>query len=382
MADFDLTGFDEQLIALAHQQGLIGRTYARSLDRCGGDPAPDELPEAAGQPNVRQMLQQRSEESSGAAIMDVLLNLEEAWGTIPFRKSSNPSAFLGNKLVELLGTPEQAQRWKDCSIAIALTEPDAGSDPSRARAAAVLDPATGEWVLNGEKIFISLGQACDAALVFARFDDGERPGMGLFVVDKGQPGFSVGPQLRKMGQRAWDTANLAFSDCRLPASSRLAGDMRATLSVFNGTRPVAAAIGLGFARACLDYTREVLTGAGLAIDYDAGGARQPARVADFMRLEAAFEAARLTLLHAKWIEQTQAPGKVEAAMTKADAGAATRRITTGCMKILGAEAASEEHLVEMWLRDARVCDIYEGPGEINRLIIARDFLGYSAAELS
>jgi len=101
-----------------------------------------------------------------------------------------------------------------------------------------------------------------------------------------------------------------------------------------------------------------------------------------MRIEAEYEAARLTLLHAKWIEQTSEADKVEASMTKANAGSAARRITQECMALLGAEAASEEHLVEMWLRDARVCDIYEGPGEINRLIIARALLGYSPAELS
>ncbi len=122
--------------------------------------------------------------------------------------------------------------------------------------------------------------------------------------------------------------------------------------------------------------------AGYQFAYEGASTRLAAPVDRFMRIEAEYEAARLTLLHAKWFEQTQQPDKVEAAMTKASAGIAARRITQECMSILGAEAISEEHLVELWFRDARVCDIYEGPGEINRLVIARDLPGYTPAELS
>lgn len=74
--------------------------------------------------------------------------------------------------------------------------------------------------------------------------------------------------------------------------------------------------------------------------------------------------------------------KIEASITKTNAAKAARRITDGCLSILGPEAASERHLLEMWLRDARVCDIYEGPGEVNRLILARELLGSSPAELA
>jgi acyl-CoA dehydrogenase len=382
MIDLDLSPRDAHLLALAREQGRIARGYARHYDRAHGEPVPDALPEAADAPDVRALAADHVAETSGAATIDALLFLEETWGTIPFRKASNTSGFLGSKLVRALGTPEQAERWSGKLIAIALTEPEAGSDPSRIRATAVRDAQTGEWVLTGEKIFISLARSADALLVFARFVAGEEKGMGIFVVDKGTAGLTVGAQLDKLGQRAWDTANLVFDGCRLPAGNRLEGSMKETLAIFNGSRPLVSAIGLGFARAALDLTRDVLVGAGHAIDYARASSRLSAPAAKFLELEAAYEAAWLTFVHTKWVEDTAGADKIEASVTKVGAAKAARRITDGCLAILGPEAASERHLIEMWLRDARVCDIYEGPGEVNRLIIARDLLGYSPAELA
>ncbi len=382
MIDLSLTARDTALIDMARAQGTVARRHARHFDRSHDDMVPDELPEAKGEPDPRQLLADHADETSGPALLDALICLEEVWGTIPFRKSSNQSAFLGNKLVAVLGTAEQTERWRDVSIAIALTEPGAGSDPSRIRTTAIRDAATGEWVMTGEKIFISLARSSDALLVFSRFMDGEEKGLGIFVVEKGVAGLTVGPQLDKLGQRSWDTANLVFDNCRIPGHARLAGSMKDTLAVFNKSRPLAAAIGLGFARAALDFTRDVLVEAGLEIDYLRAAARLPSAVERFIRLEAEYEAARLILVHAKWVEDSAAADKVEAAMTKASAGMASRHITDGCLAILGAEACSERHLLEMWLRDARVCDIYEGPGEVNRLIIARELLDYSAADLA
>lgn len=381
MIGFDLTQRDQALIALAREQGLIARARARHYDR-SHELVPDELPEAAGAQNVRALLSDCIDETSGFPLIDTLLLLEETWGTIPFRKSSNTNVFLGGKLVAALGTPEQKARWEDVSIAIALTEPEAGSDPARIRANAVYDAAADEWVLDGEKVFISLAHTAQAILVFSRFARGEEKGMGVFVVEKGTPGLSIGEQHDKLGQRGWDAAGFTLTECRIPASNRLAGDMRNTLAVFNGSRPYVSAIGLGFARAALDLAREALIKSGFELAYDKGDAHLPAPVARFFALEACYEAALLGLLHAKWTEHTSGPDKIEASKTKVGAAKAARRILDGCLVLLGAEAGSEKHLLEMWLRDARVCDIYEGPGEVNRLIIARELLGYSQKELA
>lgn len=382
MIDLDYTARDAELLALAREQALVGRRYARRYDRSHGELPPDELPEAAGVADPRALLAAHIDETSGPALLDALLQLEEVFGTVPFRKGRSESNFLGSKLVHVLGTEAQTARWGDKAIAIALTEPDAGSDPSRIRTLARFDEARSEWVLNGEKIFISLAQTADAVMVFALFARGDEKGMGIFIVDKGTPGLTVGPQLDKLGQRSWDTADLVFTECRLPAEAKLAGAMKDTLAVFNRSRPLVSAIALGYARAALELTQAALADAGQAINYRVTGASQLALIDRFQRLEALYEAARLVFIHTKWVEDTAGPDKIEASMTKAHAGRAVRRILDGCLEILGAEAASERHLIEMWLRDARVCDIYEGPGEVQRLIIARDLLGYSPAELA
>jgi acyl-CoA dehydrogenase len=99
-------------------------------------------------------------------------------------------------------------------------------------------------------------------------------------------------------------------------------------------------------------------------------------------LEAEWEATWLTVMRAQWIEDTKAPGKIEASLAKSKAGRMTRRVTQGCIELLGPAALSETHLLEKWFRDARIFDIYEGTGEIQRLIIARHLLGYSPKELN
>jgi len=380
--NFDPTDAERELVQMARAQARIAQRYARHFDRHHDERVPDELPEARDHPNVRARMKELMHETSGAPIADILVYMEEIAGGVPFRANSNESVFLGSRLVQVLGSSEQRVRWAGKRIAIALTEPGAGSDPSMIRATAVFDDANQQWVLNGEKIFISLANTCDAAMVFARFVRGDQKGMSIFVVEKGTAGFEVGRQLDKLGQRAWDTADLSFRNCRLPALSKLDGNMKDTLAIFNASRPLVAAIGLAYARSALNFTRAQLLEKGHVLDYEAGASGLSALAERFMRAEASFEAAYLTLLHAKWHEATRGADKIEAAMTKANAGVVARRVTQECIALLGAEGASEEHLLEMWFRDSRVCDIYEGPGEINRLIIAREMLHYSAGELS
>ncbi len=192
----------------------IRQTHARSYDGLDELYVPDELPEAKDHPNVRQVIKERVGEASGAAILDIMIYLEEMWGTIPFRKGSNEATFLGSKLVEVLGSPEQYERWKSMGMAIALTQPGAGSDPSRIRTMACQDEETGEWVVNGEKIFISLAHSCQAIVLFglARTAEGIVP--GIFVVEKGTRGLSISPQLKKLGQRGWDMSCCRFGGHR------------------------------------------------------------------------------------------------------------------------------------------------------------------------
>ena len=379
MIDFQLTPTDEKVLNSAHEQAIIGQRYARYYDKHEDELEPEEFPEAKDLPNPVTLAEEGIGGSSGARILHSLVMLEIYWGGISLHRSRWG---LGNTVLKTVATPEQFEKFKNLTIAIAITEPSAGSDPANIRTTATFDRETGEWILNGEKIFISQAQSSDASMVFSRFiaPDGSR-GMTTFLVEKGTPGYTVGPQLKKLGIRSHDTCNLLFENCRIPEFNHIKGDFKSTMSVFNDSRPMVGAMALGVARAALDFTREKLTERGIEISYRGGMRSRSAVVDRFIRLEAIFEAALLTVLRSKWLEQQAVPPKVEASIAKAAGGKAARKITQGCIDLLGPEALSEEHPLDRCFRDGRIFDIYEGAGEIQRLIIARSILGYTGRDL-
>ncbi len=252
-------------------------------------------------PNPITLAEEGISGSSGSRILHSLVMLEVYWGGIALHRSKWG---LGNTVLKTVATPEQFEKWKNHTIAIAITEPGAGSDPANIRTTATFDRETGEWILNGEKIFISQAQSADAAMVLSRFiaPDGSR-GMTTFLVEKGTPGFTVGPQLKKLGIRSHDTCNLLFENCRIPEFNHIKGDFKSTMSVFNDSRPMVGAMALGVARAALDFTREKLAERGIEISYRGGMRSRSAVVDRFIRLEAIYEAALLTVLRSKWLEQ-------------------------------------------------------------------------------
>src|SRR5207253_3429924 len=189
MIDFELTQADRDILKLAHDQALIGRHYANYYDRHEDELPPDQFPEAADLANPVELAGEGVSGSSGARVLHSLVMLETSWGGMALHRSKWG---LGNTVLQTVATPEQVEKWKDSTIAIAITEPGAGSDPANIRTTATFDRETDEWVLNGEKIFISQAQSADAAMVLSRFigPDGSR-GMSTFLVEKGTPGFSV-----------------------------------------------------------------------------------------------------------------------------------------------------------------------------------------------
>ncbi|OXI33676.1 hypothetical protein CFB84_38345 [Burkholderia aenigmatica] len=193
-------------------------------------------------------------------------------------------------------------------------------------------------------------------------------------------------QVDKMGMRAWDTADFVLQDCRVPSTNKLDADFKRTMMVFNGSRAMVTAFGLKTARNMLDMVKENLRQTDQAPDYTEGRNARSAVHDRLIALEALHDATELSILHAKWREQasgvTDERTMIEASMVKALGGSATRRITQECMELLGPLALTEEHLAEKWFRDARIFDIFEGAGEINRLIVARWLLGYSSKELN
>ena len=380
MIDLDLTPKDKELIAEARAQALLARVHARDFEYAEDAFLPHEFLEAAGRPKVRELAARAVAETSGAKIINALLYIEDWYGGVPLRE--HPYS-LGNTVLRIAGTPEQEARWRDQIIAIAMTEPNGGSDPASTRTTATYDPATDEWVLNGDKIFITYAGTCDAAIVLARAVHPDRkPGLSTFLVERGMTGFSVSPQFRKMGIRHEDTAALSFVDCRLPAIHHIAGDLKKTLQSFSESRPVVACYALGVSRAALDLAWETLAPEGVAPDYDSDARRMSAATARLMNLEAEWEATYLSVLRAKWIEQNEGPGKIESSMAKALGGRLARRATQAVVELIGPAALSEDMLAEKWFRDGRIFDIYEGTGEIQRLLIARHILGYSPKELN
>jgi len=389
MIDFELTAKDREILEAIRREALVARGYARYYDENEHEFPPDELPEAKDFPSVFSLFAGRGKEDTGMGVMSMLLTAGQTWGDYAVRMRRGKGG-LGNAALRAAGTLSQQEKWKDLTLAMAITEPGCGSDPSAVQTTAVLDGD--EWVLNGEKIFVTTGCRADGVVVWATIDKAAgRAAIKSFLVEKGTPGFIVAHKEKKLGIRADDTAAYVFKDCRIPRANLLgaeeaipkagSGGFRGVMKTFNMTRPAVAAIGLGIAEAALDFTRDQLREAGIEIEYGAGIGSQSAVARRFQRLEALYEAAMLTVLHAAWLSDHAKPNNTEASIAKAKGGSAVREITQGCIEILGPLGVSREHLLEKWFRDVRITDIYEGTGQIQRLIIARDILGYSSAEL-
>jgi len=389
MIDFELTAKDREILEAIRREALVARGYARHYDENEHEFPPDELPEAKDFPSVFSLFAGRGKEDTGMGVMSMLLTAGQTWGDYAVRMRRGKGG-LGNAALRAADTLSQQEKWKDLTLAMAITEPGCGSDPSAVQTTAVLDGD--EWVLNGEKIFVTTGCRADGVVVWATIDKAAgRAAIKSFLVEKGTPGFIVAHKEKKLGIRADDTAAYVFKDCRIPRANLLgaeeaipkagSGGFRGVMKTFNMTRPAVAAIGLGIAEAALDFTRDQLREAGIEIEYGAGIGSQSAVARRFQRLEALYEAAMLTVLHAAWLSDHAKPNNTEASIAKAKGGSAVREITQGCIEILGPLGVSREHLLEKWFRDVRITDIYEGTGQIQRLIIARDILGYSSAEL-
>jgi acyl-CoA dehydrogenase len=368
----------------------VCRKYTRFYDENEHEFPPDVLEEAKDFPGTASVMGGRTAEDTGLGTLSMLISAGQNWGDYSVRMRRGRGG-LGNAALGAAGTPEQKEKWGGLTLAMAITEPGWGSDPSRVSTTAVLEGD--EWVINGEKIFVTTGCRAEGVVLWATIDKSAgRAGIKSFLVEKDTPGFVVAHKEKKLGIRADDTAAYVFTNCRVPRDHLLGGNeevpkgssggFRGVMKTFNMTRPAVAALGLGMSEAALDFTREQLREAGFAIDeYGAGTGSRAAVVEKFQRLEALQEAAMLTVLRAAWLSDHGKPNNLEASIAKAKGGSAVREITQGCIEILGPLGVSREHLIEKWFRDVRITDIYEGTGQIQHLIIARTILGYTRADL-
>ncbi|MFP6624694.1 MAG: acyl-CoA dehydrogenase family protein [Myxococcota bacterium] len=391
MIDFSLTPYDQAQLDRTREAALICRKYARYYDDNEGEFPPDELPEAADFYANQEPLPSPGESDTSQPVLMVLQAIGQFWGDYSVRLRQGKGGGLGNAALAAAGTPEQQKKWSHLMLSMAITEPCCGSDPSMVSTTAVLDGD--EWVLNGEKIFVTTGIRAGGVVLWATIDKSAgRAGIKSFFVEKGTPGFEVPHKEKKLGIRSDDTACYVFRDCRIPRGNLLGGDesvpkkssggFRGVMKTFNMTRPLTAAMGLGLARAALDFTREQLEKAGIQLEYGSAIGAQSAVAEKFMRLEALSEASELTTMNCTWLAGEGQPNNMESSICKAHAGSAVRAITQGCVELLGPMGISHEHLLEKWMRDCRITDIYEGTGEIQRLIIARGLFDYTRADLS
>ena len=390
MIDFSLSENDNQILDEVRRQAIVCREYARYYDDHEEEFAPDELPEASDFGSPYAAMAQRGDLDSSMGVLSMLVVAGQTWGdyTVRMRRGSGG---LGNAALRASGTPEQQQRWGGVSLAMAITEPGCGSDSKAVQTTAVLDGD--EWILDGEKIFVTTGCRCDGVVVWATIDKSAgRAGIKSFVVMKGTPGFEVTHKEKKLGIRADDTAAMVFRDARIPRDHLLGGDetipkrgsggFRGVMKTFNMTRPSVAALGLGIAQAALDFARDALAQEGIEVDWSVGKHGRSAIQQELIEIDADIEASMLQVLHASWLSSEGEANNLEASIAKAKGGEVARTATQRCLAILGGLGISREHLIEKWFRDCRITDIYEGTGEIQRLIIAREILGYSSAELS
>jgi acyl-CoA dehydrogenase len=270
---------------------------------------------------------------------------------------------------------------------MAITEPEAGSDSASIRTTAELDGD--EYVLNGEKIFVTSGDRADLVVVWASLDRSQgRAAIKSFIVERSNPGLKLERLEHKLGIRASDTADFRLENCRVPKDALLGSpdiDVKqgfgGAMQTFDNTRPLVAGMAVGVARAALDQTREWLADVRVEIDYATPAYAQHAAVARFLEMEADWEASRLLTLQAAWMADNGKPNSLQASIAKAKAGRMCVDVTLGCVELCGSVGYGERDLLEKWARDAKILDIFEGTQQIQLLIVARQLLGKSSAEL-
>ncbi|MFC0314084.1 acyl-CoA dehydrogenase family protein [Gordonia phosphorivorans] len=324
--------------------------------------------------------------ANGGNMQSIINSMEASYGDVGLMLSI-PYQGLGNAAIAAVATDEQLAAFGKVWAAMAITEPSFGSDSAAVTATATLDGD--EYVLNGEKIFVTAGSRASHIVVWASVDRSlGRAAIKSFVVPREHPGVTVARLEEKLGIRASDTAVIVFDDCRIPKENLLGSpevDVKkgfgGVMQTFDNTRPMVAAMAVGVARASLEELRAVLEKAGLEIDYDRPASDQPAAVAEFIRLESDWEASYLMTLRAAWMADNKMPNSLEASMSKAKAGRTGTDVTNKAVELAGTVGYSERSLLEKWARDSKILDIFEGTQQIQQLIIARRVLGKSSADL-
>jgi len=295
---------------------------------------------------------------------------------------------IGHLVVSAMGTPEQVERWHDpvvsggLTTAFALTEPQFGSDTSQVATTATRDGDA--WVLNGTKIFCSAGGTAEYIVVFATTDKSLRgKGVSAFVVPKGTPGLVVAKfNENKLGIRCWITSELVFDNCVIPVENQLgwtadaAGGPKQSghsgaLAALAFNRPNMGAMAIGLAQASLDVTTKLLAERKVGFTPHRWSSIQ----GELAKMDHVLARGRRLLFQSQYLVGRGTPDGAAAAMAKGYPPQTCERLIRRCMQLLGPEGTSKDLLLEKWYRDVKIMDIFEGSGEVQRIVVGRTLMG-------
>jgi acyl-CoA dehydrogenase len=380
-------GGAEMMRPIARKYDLNEHAYPVELDTLAElfAGAAESNTDMAGADGLRSS-ESNGENRNGANMSAALQALEASWGDAAMLLSI-PFQGLGNAAVSAVATDEQLKRLGRVWAAMAITEPGFGSDSAAVSTTAKLDGD--EYVINGEKIFVTAGSRATHIVVWATLDKSKgRAAIKSFIVPREHPGVTVERLENKLGIKGSDTAVIRFENARIPKDNLLGNPeiepgkgFSGVMETFDNTRPVVAAMAVGIARATLEELRTILTDAGVEISYDKPAQVQSAAAAEFLRMEAEWEASYQLTLRAAWQADNNIPNSKEASMSKAKAGRVGSDITLKAVELVGTIGYSEETLLEKWARDSKIMDIFEGTQQIQQLVVARRLLGLSSSEL-
>ena len=289
---------------------------------------------------------------------------------------------LVGKTIKRWGTDEQRDEWLarlgsgDALGCYALTEPGSGSDPASLSTQATRDGS--DWLISGQKIFITLGTWAKIALVFARTSGEGARGLTCFLVPTDAPGFEARPIKGKLGLRAQDTGELFLDGVRVADSARLGGEgegFKVAMSALDDGRISLAAGCVGIAQGCLDasvgYARE-------RVQFGRPIARFQLVQELLTDIAVETEAARMLAWRAAWLADSGERHTLESSIAKYYASEVSVRAANAAVQVHGGYGYVDEYPVGKYLRDARVTTLYEGTSQVQKLIIGRHLTGESA----
>jgi alkylation response protein AidB-like acyl-CoA dehydrogenase len=378
MIDFELSEEQEQMRQLARRFAREEmRPVAAEYDESEETPWPV-LEKAA---RIGLLSYPYPEEYGGGGVDSVLTSClvaeELSWGCLGIATSilgcglaAIPIALFGNQAQKERYLPWFCDEEQLKMGALALTEPEAGSDVASMRTSAARDGD--HYALNGQKRFITLGGIAHLYALFATVDPGRgHEGITAFIIEADTPGLSAGKKEQKMGMRASHTGDVILENIRVPLENRLGEEGQGfyiAMKCFEHTRPTVAACAVGVARAAYEYALEyaqqrVQFGKPII-------AKQAVR---FMLADMAteIEAARLLTWRAAWLADKGLPCNVPASMAKSYAADMAMQATINAVQILGGYGYMREYPVEKWMRDAKILQIVEGTSQIQKVVVSQ-----------